>query len=194
MDIDTPLNPPSLTQDPATSHIERLSPEKEALLAILRCTSRQASAPPAATVTRSQLAAGQTIGRLTGTETGAVTGLLEKDIDDISSGQLRPVEERLASQAVTLDVLFHHLTRFAIRDALPPGVFCTYMKLALRAQHQSAAALAALAEIKQGPRVVLAGQLNAAHQQIVNNPQADCGSSRSPKRSQRSQPRPPRNP
>jgi type II secretory pathway component PulJ len=75
----------------------------------------------------------------------------------------------LASQAATLDTLFHHLTQLAFRDPRTTDEFSAYLKLALRAQAQSANALAAVAEIKQGPRVVVAKQLNAAHQQVVNN-------------------------
>ena len=139
------------------------------LATMLQSALAVADQPRAETVTNPHSMAAKTIGKLTGTVSAAVGTRLEEEAKAINSGDLRGIEARLATQAVTMHVLSNHLLQTAIRQSLAIDDFASYVKLALRAQAQSTAALTALAEIKQGPRVIVAKQLNAAHQQVVNN-------------------------
>lgn len=160
----------------------------DALALVLQKALAEADRPRAETITNAHEQAGKTIGKLTGTVCAAVAARLQQDATAISEGRLDAVEARLASQAVTLDTLFHHLTQFAFRDPLSADDFSSYLKLALKAQAQSTTALVALAEIKAGPRVVVTKQLNAAHQQIVNNGAVDAPARRAPRKASRAQP------
>jgi hypothetical protein len=156
--------------NPATDHYEQSEPSAQVdLNDALALALAVADAPRADTVTNAHDLAGKTIGKLTDTVCAAVTTRLQQEAKAISEGRLDSVEGRLAAQAVTLDTLFHQLTQFAFGEPRTLDNFSGYLKLGLRAQAQSADALAALAEIKRGPRVVVTKQLNAAHQQIVNN-------------------------
>jgi hypothetical protein len=113
--------------------------------------------------------AGETLGKCFGLSPVALTESLEAAAAQIGNGSLTGVEGTLASQGVVLNALFNLLTKHAFKEPRTAEELSAYLKLALRAQAQSASALSALAEIKQGPRVVVTKQLNAAHQQIVNN-------------------------
>jgi hypothetical protein len=87
----------------------------------------------------------------------------------LQKGSLEEVEGKLLCQAVALDSVFHSLTQRAYTGSMPLATLTEFLKLGLRAQAQSARTLEIIANIKQGTRVVIAGQLNAATQQIVNN-------------------------
>ena len=87
----------------------------------------------------------------------------------INSGSLVGVESTLSSQAVALNALFHRSTQFSFDGPRSAADFAAYMKLALRAQAQSASALEIVANLKSGPRVVVTGQINAANQQVIHN-------------------------
>jgi hypothetical protein len=113
--------------------------------------------------------AGETLGTCFGLSPATLTESLKSAATEIVKGSLTGVEGTLASQGVVLNALFNLLTKHAFKEPRTAEELSTFMKLALRAQAQSAHALAALAEIKQGPRVVVTKQLNAAHQQVVNN-------------------------
>lgn len=128
-----------------------------------------ADAPSADRITSPHALAATTLGKIFSLDTGALAQSLEASAREISGGTLTGLEGTLASQAATLNALFHRLTQFTFQEPRSTDDFTAHLKLALRAQHQSAAALAALAEIKQGPRVLVARQINAAQQQIVQN-------------------------
>ena len=87
----------------------------------------------------------------------------------IHGGSPVGVESALASQATTCNALFRRLTELACGKPRSAEEFAVYFKLVHRAQSQSAKALEILANLKQNPRVVFAGQVYAAHQQIVHN-------------------------
>ena len=94
---------------------------------------------------------------------------LEANSLEAKNGNLTSVESTLATQATVLDFMFNQVAQIACGHSLDSGSFERIFRLALRAQAQSARTLEILANIKQGPRVVFAQQLNSAHQQIVNN-------------------------
>lgn len=110
-----------------------------------------------------------TLAMLAGTNESAISESLQDAAKVLHDGSLEGVEAKLLSQAAVLDCLFHSITQHAYKEPQSVANFNDYLKVALRAQAQSARALEILANIKQGPRVVFAGQVNAANQQIVNN-------------------------
>ena len=70
--------------------------------------------------------------------------------------------------------MFHRLAQFSFENfsfenPRTADDFSAWFKPALRAQAQSANALEIPANLKQGPRVVVTRQLNAAQQHVVNN-------------------------
>jgi hypothetical protein len=86
-----------------------------------------------------------------------------------SRNDLTHPEAMLVNQANTLDTLFHELVYQArLNLGRHPSAVDRYMRLALRAQSQSRAAIEALAEIKN-PKPVFVGQNNIAANQQVNN-------------------------
>ena len=93
---------------------------------------------------------------------------LEHQTQQLKDGDLGQAESMLASQAYTLDALFHSLLR---RSALNGGnefeVIEKLMKLALKAQSQCRTTLDSLASIKNP--TVLMRQTNIAQNQQINN-------------------------
>ena len=98
-----------------------------------------------------------------------VVDLRGKNSKKVNHGDLTAVEATLESQGTVLNYLFNQMAQMAFSYKLDSETFERTFRLGLRAQAQSARTLEILANIKQGPRVVFAQQLNAAHQQIVNN-------------------------
>ncbi len=139
------------------------------ILSALKAALAVADQPRAELITSPHHLAAETMGKVFGVDPDALSQSLQTSAEAIHGGSLAGVEGTLASQATTLNSLFHRLAQFAFNGSCSLDVFSGHMKLALRAQAQSAKALEMLANIKQGPRLVIAGQLNAAHQQIVNN-------------------------
>ena len=93
---------------------------------------------------------------------------LDRSIDAIQSGDMRPVETMLFMQAKALETLFTALlNRGLAQDMLPQ--YQAHMALALRTQAQCRATLQTLLEAKQPRAVAFVKQANIAHQQQVNN-------------------------
>ena len=94
---------------------------------------------------------------------------LDLQTQQLKDGDLGQAESMLASQAYTLDALYHHLLR---RAALNIGnefdVVDRLMKLALKAQSQCVATLAKLADIKRP--VIKQTNIAHGHQQVNNVP------------------------
>ncbi len=92
---------------------------------------------------------------------------LDLQTQQLKDGDLGQAESMLASQAYTLDAMFHHLLR---RSALNIdnefSVVDRLTKLALKAQSQCAATLAKLAEIKRP--VIKQTNIAHGHQQVNN--------------------------
>ena len=141
----------------------------EALALLLNHAIALADRPDADKITGPHALAGETLSKVFGVNATALTESLATVATEISAGTLTGLEGTLASQAATLNGLFHILTRHTFKEPRSPEEISLFLKLALHAQAQSTRALEVLATIKQGPRVVIAGQLNSAHQQIVNN-------------------------
>jgi hypothetical protein len=143
--------------------------QDDSITAVIRHSLATTEQPRAQMVVSAQGNAAETLACIASTSATAMADELKSAIATVNGGALGDVEGRLYAQAVTLDSLFHNLTRFAFMEPRSADEFARCMKLALRAQAQSAGALSSLAEIKAGPRVLVTRQLNAAHQQIVNN-------------------------
>lgn len=94
---------------------------------------------------------------------------LEDQCKRVSGGDLKRAEHLLATQAQTLDAIFHKLARRAAHtESL--NQFDTDLRLALKAQSQCRATLESLAVIKNPPQVAFVRQANIAHgPQQVNN-------------------------
>jgi|GEM_PF-3717420 len=107
--------------------------------------------------------------QLSGATAPDITSALSAECNSINSGDLAPIERRLSIQGASLDRLYHHLMHKVLNAKLPHDLFERYLRLALKAQAQSSTTLEALANIKQGPRIVIARQANVASQQVVNN-------------------------
>lgn len=98
----------------------------------------------------------------------------------VSRGNMARPEAMLMSQAHTLEILFHELTR---RATLNMGEYLnaaeTYMRLALKAQSQCRATLETLAAIKNPAPVTFVRQANVANgPQQVNNAASPAEASR----------------
>lgn len=93
--------------------------------------------------------------------------LVEK-IDAVAGGDMSGPERMLMTQACTLDLLFHDLILKARSADMMPKLGA-YMRMALKAQQQSATTLKILGEIKSPRQVAFIKQQNNAHQQQVNN-------------------------
>lgn len=96
--------------------------------------------------------------------------VMHEKVAKIKAGDLSDLEATLAAQVVTLDTIFNELAR---RAGLNMGQYMsaaeTYMRLALKAQAQTARTVEVLAAMKNPP-VVFAKQANIAHgHQQVNN-------------------------
>lgn len=102
--------------------------------------------------------------------TEAVKVMYDK-VGKVKAGDLSALEATLTAQVVTLDTMFNELAR---RAALNFGEYInaaeTYMRLALKAQAQTARTIEVLAAMKNPP-VVFAKQANISngHQQVNNN-------------------------
>lgn len=113
-----------------------------------------------------------------------LTGLVEalsEQTKAANDGDLGRAEAMLATQAHTLDALFHTLVQRAMLNMGEyMGAAETYMKLALRAQSQCRSTWEALSAIKNPPMVGYVKQANIAHghQQVNNANMAKSGDSR----------------
>lgn len=85
--------------------------------------------------------------------------------DEVNAGSMRLPERMAIAQAHTLNHLFNQLAVRAFEN-LGGQWFEPYMRLALRAQAQSARALETLAALKSP--AIFTKQLNVANQQVVN--------------------------
>lgn len=111
--------------------------------------------------------------RETGNNDGCAELTMMDDAEEIAEGNLSSVEARLVSQAVTLDTIF---TTLAVRAHTAMSYSSEglegaerYLRLALKAQAQSANTLKILAEIKQPKSITIAKQANIARNQIVTS-------------------------
>lgn len=88
------------------------------------------------------------------------------------SGDLADVEAVLLAQAYNLNAIFNHLAQRAHKNMGEYlGAFETYMRLALKAQAQSAKTIEMLAAIKNPPAVAFVKQANIGNAVQVNNGQ-----------------------
>jgi len=104
--------------------------------------------------------------------------LLERLIPVVRDGDMSSVESMLFIQANTLDMMFNDFAlRATASDTMPK--LEAYMRLALKAQQQSASTLRVLGELKAPKQVAFIKQANVAHgPQQVNNGVAPPAESR----------------
>lgn len=98
---------------------------------------------------------------------------LTKQSKAIREGDLSQLEDMLASQAVTLDLIFNHMARWAQRSERVSHL-SEYMRLALKAQSQARTTVDALATIKNPP--IRQTNIAHGHQQVNNAPDAQAHS------------------
>ncbi|CAM5787193.1 hypothetical protein ACFOHU_07630 [Ottowia pentelensis] len=87
--------------------------------------------------------------------------------DEAVAGKLDRYERMLASQALTLDSMFHHLAERAERQQTLPAME-TLLRMALKAQSQSRATVEALAVIKNPVPYIRQANIAHGHQQVNN--------------------------
>jgi hypothetical protein len=97
---------------------------------------------------------------------GKVLNQFRRAANAVNNGNLEGPERMAMCQAKILDLLFHELLRRGMA-MVGQSEFETIMKLALKAQAQSAKALETIAVLKRP--AIFAKQLNMANQQVVNN-------------------------
>ncbi|MBN9406650.1 MAG: hypothetical protein J0I00_14670 [Burkholderiales bacterium] len=87
--------------------------------------------------------------------------------DEAVAGELDRYERMLASQALTLDCMFHHLAERAERQQTLPSME-GLLRMALKAQSQSRATVEALAAIKNPMPYIRQANIAQGHQQVNN--------------------------
>lgn len=100
----------------------------------------------------------------------ATVKALRAKANTVHGGDLKPVEAMLMAQATSLNAVFNELARRAslnLSENLDAAE--KYLRLGLKAQAQSRAALQALVEAKTPRPITLVRQANVAQQQVVNN-------------------------
>jgi hypothetical protein len=110
-----------------------------------------------------------TLQKVLGTNDNEMVQSLKQGALALKEGSLEGVEAILLNQAVTLNGVFHQQLQAVYSATLDLPIYEARMKLALRAQAQSAGTMEIIGNMKQGPKVLFAGQVNAAQQQVVNN-------------------------
>ena len=108
---------------------------------------------------------------------GKVLIQFRRAADAVNNGNMNGPERMAMCQAKILDLLFNELLRRGMAVIDQPE-FETIMKLALKAQAQSAKALETIAILKKP--AIFAKQLNMAHQQVVSNTQQITASHSAP--------------
>lgn len=95
---------------------------------------------------------------------------LDEQAKQVNKGDFTHAEAMLATQAATLDTMFHQLARLSNSSEYMDNME-RYMRLALKAQSQCRTTLEALAEVKAPKAVSFVQQANIAHghQQVNNN-------------------------
>jgi len=96
------------------------------------------------------------------------TALIEKFRPVVRENDMSSVEAMLLAQAHTCDLIFNdYALKAMVSDTMPK--LEAYMRMALKAQQQSASTLRVLGELKSPKQIAFIKQANVAHQQQVNN-------------------------
>lgn len=102
------------------------------------------------------------------------TFALQRLIKASKAGDTGLADTLLVSQACTLNSIFVEcMRRSGSNMGLCPQMMETYMRLGLKAQSQCRATLESLSKIKNPPNATFVKQANIAHNQQVNNGQAE---------------------
>lgn len=114
----------------------------------------------------------QVIGTMMGgTELGLFdvnSALTERFLKVTKDGDMTTPEAMLLAQAHTCEAIFHEFARRSLRSDTMPRLEA-YMRMALKAQQQSASTLRVLGELKSPRAVALVKQQNVGHNVQVNN-------------------------
>ena len=94
--------------------------------------------------------------------------LTERFLKVTKEGDMTTPEAMLLAQAHTCEAIFHEFARRSLRSDTMPKLEA-YMRMALKAQQQSASTLRVLGELKSPKQIAFIKQANVAHQQQVNN-------------------------
>ena len=96
------------------------------------------------------------------------TALIEKFRPVVRENDMSSVEAMLLAQAHTCDLIFNdYALKAMVSDTMPK--LEAYMRMALKAQQQSASTLRVLGELKSPKQIAFIKQANVSHQQQVNN-------------------------
>jgi len=96
------------------------------------------------------------------------TALIEKFRPVVRENDMSSVDAMLLAQAHTCDLIFNdYALKAMVSDTMPK--LEAYMRMALKAQQQSASTLRVLGELKSPKQIAFIKQANVAHQQQVNN-------------------------
>lgn len=115
----------------------------------------------------------QTMGKL---EIVNLNRHLNDQIKAVNEGKMEEVEGLLVAQAVTLDAIFHSLSRQAIAHTHNLDAIERLLRLGFRAQSQSRATLETLGKLKSPQPVAFVGQANitTGPQQVNNGIASAC--------------------
>ena len=92
---------------------------------------------------------------------------LQKKVDAVHDGNMKPVEAMLYAQAMTLQTMFTNLARRAANQEYLKQ-FQTHMTLALKAQAQCRSTLEALAQVKNPMPYIKQANIASGPQQVNN--------------------------
>jgi hypothetical protein len=96
------------------------------------------------------------------------SALRDRFLKVTEDGDMTTPESMLLAQAHTCEAIFHEFARRAVRSDTMPKLEA-YMRMALKAQQQSASTLRVLGELKNPKQIAFVKQANIANQQQVNN-------------------------
>ena len=96
-----------------------------------------------------------------------LVGGLQKKVDAVHNGDMKPVEAMLYAQAMTLQTMFTNLARRAANQEHLKQ-FQTHMTLALKAQAQCRSTLEALAQVKNPMPYIKQANIASGPQQVNN--------------------------
>jgi len=102
------------------------------------------------------------------TEIKTLADNLQKQVDEVLSGDVNNVESMLMTQAQTLNAIFHRMITKMAADDYYPSIEM-YSNIALRAQNQCRQTLAVLGDLKRPQQKTVVQQQNLAINQQVNN-------------------------
>ncbi|MBN3788301.1 hypothetical protein [Burkholderia sp. Ac-20353] len=162
-------NPPAITHSEAASQGDEATPEEieKAQVRAARKARMTVDGGMASIQIMQMFGAPMACEKLSVVELGLA---MNDMVGQIRDGDMSSVERLLVTQAIALNTLFGECAHM-VGKSMGKHLQATeaYMRMALKAQQQSATTLKILGEIKNPRQVAFIKQQNNAHQQQVNN-------------------------